>query len=218
MPIENFPLLELIGRVAIDVPLADQGGLVAGLAQFARIRPLLGIPSGAVAEDAIGATVLAGQQRGSARTTNGIAHEPVVENRPFIREPVNARRLDDGIRVSSNGPQRMIVTQNKKNVRLDGVGFRRVNFYQRSQEQCGCKEKTCFHFEFILSAILFHCPATNFTMLKSTGASPFKSGSTRMISLMSSSNGVAGSGIVSGPSVSPVAARFSVASVLIPPF
>ena len=127
MPIENFPVLELIGRVAIDVPLTDQGGLVAGLAQFARIRPLLGIPSGAVAKDAISATVLAGQQRGTARTTNRVAHEPVIKNGTLVREPVNARRLDDGTVVSSNRPQRVIVAQDKKNVGLDQTGFRRVD-------------------------------------------------------------------------------------------
>ena len=82
---KNFPMLKLIGGVALDVPLADQCGLVSGLAQFARIGPLFGIPSGAVAQDAIGRAVFTGHKRGAARAANRVAYEGAGEEGALMR-------------------------------------------------------------------------------------------------------------------------------------
>ena len=128
---KNFPRLEFVRRVTLEVPLTDQAGLVAGFSKFPGVHPLAAVPLGRVSDDAIGLAVLAAENGGPTGTADGIDIEGMSEKSPFFRDPVEVWGLVDRTRVGPDGAQGMIIAKEKKNIRS-------VFRLQRNQEsECG---------------------------------------------------------------------------------
>ena len=114
---KNFPMLELIGGVAFEVPFSDQSGLVSGLPKFPGVNPLLTIPLGAVSDHPVGFAVFARQDGRPARTTDRVDVEGMGEEGAFFCDAVEVGGLVNRSGVGSDCAQGMIVAEQEKNVR-----------------------------------------------------------------------------------------------------
>ena len=114
---KNFPRLEFVRRVTLEVPLPDHAGLVAGFSKFPWIHPLTTVPLGRVSDDTIGLAVLAGEDGGSTGAADGIDVEGMSEEGAFLCDPVEVWGLVDRTRVGPDGAQGMIIAKEKKNIR-----------------------------------------------------------------------------------------------------
>ena len=177
---EHFPMLKLIGRVALQVPFTNERGLISGLAQLSGIDPLFAVPVGAVAQDAIRGAVFTSQNGSSARAADRVADKRAGEDTALMRDPVEIRRLVDGAFVSSDGPQRVIVAEQKKNVRLGRFAFSRVQCRKCREHQCSDERGEGFHYfasfasaSFFISRLAFRFVAlSSFAGSLESGASP----------------------------------------------
>ena len=80
------------GRVTDEVPFADDRGLVSrGLEQFWKCGLRAVEAAVRVVVKTIEMAVFAGQNRGAARSANGIGHEAAIEAYPTFREPIDVR-------------------------------------------------------------------------------------------------------------------------------
>ena len=89
---QHFPMIET-GGVRLQMPLADNGGLVAGgLQQLGHclLRSVKRLP---VVEQSIQVAVLAGQHHGAAGSADGIGHQAIVEAHAFAPDAVDIRRM-----------------------------------------------------------------------------------------------------------------------------
>ena len=114
---KNFPRLEFVCGVTLEVPLTDQTGLVAGFSECPRIHPLATVPLGRVSGDTIGLAVFAGEDGGSTGAADGIDVEGMSKEGAFPGDPVEAWGLVDRTGVGPDGAQGMIITEEKKNIR-----------------------------------------------------------------------------------------------------
>ena len=104
-------MLELIGWITLQVPLADDSGLIPSLAQFAGVDPLFAVPFGAVAQDAVGSAVFTSQNGSSARAADRVADKRAGEDRALVRDSVEVRRLVDGAVIGPDSAQCVIVAE-----------------------------------------------------------------------------------------------------------
>lgn len=109
-----------------DMPLAEKGGLVAGLLQLGgekgRALPdWVGIVDGPVAE-----RVLPGQDRGPGGGAQGGGHKGVGQVRPLAGHPVHARGLQErrGLRVEAHVVVAVVIAQNENHVLWLGLNRR----------------------------------------------------------------------------------------------
>ena len=114
---KNFPRLEFVRGVTLEVPLTDQTGLVAGFSKFPGIHPLAAIPLGRVSYDTIGLAVLTGEDGCPTGATDGIDIEGMSEEGTFLGDPVEVWGLVDRTGVGPDGAQGMIIAKEKKNIR-----------------------------------------------------------------------------------------------------
>ena len=94
--------------IALQVPLADDRGLVAGLLQQLGKGLLGAVEAVAVAEEAVDVAVLAGQDDGPAGAADRVGHQAAVEEHPFAGEAIDVRRLEQlqGMLVGADGLRR----------------------------------------------------------------------------------------------------------------
>ena len=113
--------------VAVQVPLADVRGVVAGVAEDgAEGRPVGGKPH-VVEEHAVGERILAGEHRGAPRGTDGNAGDRRVEHHPLRRQAVHRRGLDGGSLVACR-TRAVLVGEDE-----DDVGVSRHRLYPCSE-------------------------------------------------------------------------------------
>ena len=111
---KNFPRLEFVRRVTLEVPLTNQTGLVAGFSECPGIHPLAAVPLGRVSGDTIGLAVFAGENGSSTGATDGIDIEGMSEEGAFLCYPVEVWGLVDRTGVGPDGAQCMIITEEKR--------------------------------------------------------------------------------------------------------
>ena len=114
---KNFPRLEFVRGVTLEMPLTDQTGLVAGFSECPGIHPLAAIPLGRVSYDTIGLAVLTGEDGCPTGAADGIDVEGMSEEGAFLGNPVEVWGLVDRTGIGPDGPQGMIITEEKKNIR-----------------------------------------------------------------------------------------------------
>ena len=92
LPRQDVPVIEA-GRIADQMPFADQGRRVAGLLQQLGKRLLRAVETAvAVVVEAVDVRVLAGQDRRPARPADRVRHEAAIKPHPFARDPIHVRR------------------------------------------------------------------------------------------------------------------------------
>jgi hypothetical protein len=77
------------------MPLADKRRFITRVLNHLWKRPLRAIEEVTVAAEAIDVTVLAREDAGAGRPADRVRAKGVPVDRPFLREPVNVRRLID---------------------------------------------------------------------------------------------------------------------------
>ena len=117
---QHAPVVEA-DRIAVaavaQVPLAEGGGLVAGVVQHHPQRALAGVVDHVVqGADAGGVAVLAGEHRGPRRRADGVGAEAAVEARPFAGQPVQVGRGHQAGAVAGDRRRRMIICNDEQNV------------------------------------------------------------------------------------------------------
>ena len=140
LPRQNLPIVEA-GRVADQVPLAEESCLVArGLQQLGKgslraVKAAVG-----VVKETVSMRVLAGQNRGPAGAADGVGHDTPVESHSFAGQAIDVGRLDQlpRIVVGTDGLKRVIITENKNDVRPASLRGLRTSF--RADWDCGCSE------------------------------------------------------------------------------
>ena len=105
---EDVPVVEA-GGVGGQVPLADDSGFVAGLAQELWEGLLAAVEGAGVVGESVLVAVLAGEQAGPAGTADGVGHEALREDHARIRQPVDVRGLDQAVPVGADGLIRVVV-------------------------------------------------------------------------------------------------------------
>jgi len=124
LALEDLPEVEP-GRVAVEVPLADHGGLVAGGLQQLRERRLGTVEDGVrVVVETIPVGILASQDHRAARATDRIGHERPVEPHALPGDPVDVRGLDEFpvVAVGADRLVGMVVGIDEDDVRAGAVG------------------------------------------------------------------------------------------------
>ncbi len=113
---EDLPLVEARRR-GLQMPLADDGRLVAGRLQQLRQRHLAAVEGVAVVAQPVQVTVLAGQQNGAARRADRVRDEAVREAHAFTGDAIDVRRLDQVAAVGADRALGMIVRHDEQDVR-----------------------------------------------------------------------------------------------------
>ena len=120
---EDVPFVEP-GRRRDEVPLADDGGLVAGGPQEFREGGLRAVESAVgVVVKAVRVTIFAREDGRSARPADGVGDEATVEPHPLARDPINVRRRDEleRVRVRADRLESVVVAKDQDDVgRLGG--------------------------------------------------------------------------------------------------
>ena len=122
---QNLPVVET-GRIAHQVPLADERGLIARAPQRLGEGPLRTVERlPLVGREAVDVAVLAGKDGGAAGSADGVATEALFEQAALARQPVNVRRqvvfAAEGAEppvVGADGLQGMVVAEDEQEVRL----------------------------------------------------------------------------------------------------
>ena len=116
---EDFPVVES-GGVADQVPLADDGGLVAGLLEVFGKGRLRAVEFGAVViDEAVDVRVLAGEDAGARRAADRVGAIRTLENRALLGEAVDVRGGRDVLEaaaVGRDGLQRVVVGKQENDV------------------------------------------------------------------------------------------------------
>ena len=119
---EDVPVVEAGGGGG-QVPLADDGGLVAGLAQELGEGLLAAVEGAGVVGESVLVAVLAGEQAGPAGTADGVGHETLREDHARIGQAVDVRGLYEPVAIGADGLVRVVVTHDVDDVeRLALVG------------------------------------------------------------------------------------------------
>ena len=87
---QDVVVVEALGR-GVEVPFADDRGLVAGLLQQLGKRLLVAVEGVAVAEEPVEVAVLAGLDHGAARAADGIGDVAAVEAHALVGDAVHVR-------------------------------------------------------------------------------------------------------------------------------
>ena len=120
---QNFPIVEA-GRQAFEVPLADNGRLVARLLEELG-HGLLGAVehAGRVVREAVGVAVLARNHAGTAGTTQRIGHKAVGEAHTIGGDAVEVGRFDVALVIAAHHLRRMVVGHDVNDVVGLGLGL-----------------------------------------------------------------------------------------------
>ena len=116
---QDVPFVEA-GRVADQVPLADDGRLVAGgVEQLGEGRLRAVEAAVGVVVEAVRVGVLAGQDRCAAGPADRVRHDAPVEPHPLPGQPIDVRRLDQPARVvvGADGLVGVVVAEDEDDVR-----------------------------------------------------------------------------------------------------
>jgi hypothetical protein len=112
---EDFPHVEA-GWIALQVPLADHCGLVAGLLQHLGKRRLTAVETVAVAKKPVEMAVLAGQHHSAARAADRVRAETIAEEHSPRGDAVEIRRPVDPRSVAAHRVSRVVVGKNEENI------------------------------------------------------------------------------------------------------
>lgn len=104
------------GRVRLEVPLTDEGRLVAGVAQEFRERRLRSVEGIAVGHQAVGVAVLTRQHGGPAGRADGIAAETPVEDHTLGSDAVDVGGLVDDRAVRADRLHGVVVGEDENDV------------------------------------------------------------------------------------------------------
>ena len=119
---QHLPEVEA-GGITDEVPLADDGGLVAGLLQQLREGELRAVEDGVrVVEEAVEVRVFAGQDDGAARTADGIGDQSAIEAHTFLGKAVDVRGLVQltGVTVGADRLIGVVIGEDEHDVGLLG--------------------------------------------------------------------------------------------------
>ena len=119
---QDLPEVEA-GGVADEVPLAYDGGLIAGLLQQLREGELRAVEDRVrVVEEAVEVRVFAGQDDGAARTADGVGDQGAIEAHAFLGEAVDVRGLVQltGVTVGADRLVGMVIGEDEHDVGLLG--------------------------------------------------------------------------------------------------
>jgi hypothetical protein len=125
---EDVPVVEAV-RVVADavalavahVPLADEAGAIAGVAQLGHEGRLGGVEKGVEGRDAVLVAVGAGKQRGSARGAQRVRREEVVEPDAGAGDGVEMWRGVDHRAVGADRVGGVVVAEEEEDVRAPCV-------------------------------------------------------------------------------------------------
>ena len=135
---QDFPVVEA-RRQAFEVPLADDGRLIARLLEQLG-HGLLGAVehAGRVVREAVGVAVLARNHAGTAGTAQRVGHEAVGEAHAVGGNAVEVGRLDVATVVATHHLRRVVVSHDVDDVVRLGLGLllRRAG---REQGQHNCR-------------------------------------------------------------------------------
>ena len=112
---QDLPVIKT-GRIAAQVPFADDRRLVAGLLeQFGHclLRP---VEKTIIRGISIEMAVFAGENHRSGRSTDGVRHKTVPKQHSLFRKPIQIRRLIDAIAVATQRLVGMVICHDKENV------------------------------------------------------------------------------------------------------
>ena len=118
LPGQDVPLIKA-RRVAAQVPLADDCGLVSRCLQQLREGHLRSIEHAVrVVVKPVEVVVLARQDTGPARTTDGIGNQAAIEPHPLFRDAVDVRGLQQLALFTIGGHRcgRMVIGKEKNDV------------------------------------------------------------------------------------------------------
>ena len=119
---KHAPVIEarrVAGAAVTEVPLAEGGGLVAGVAQHHAQGALAGmVDDVAQGADAGGVAVLAGEHGGPRRRADGVGAEAAVEARPLGGQAVQVGRGHQAGAVAGDRRRRMVVGDDEQDVGL----------------------------------------------------------------------------------------------------
>ena len=136
---QHLPEVETDG-VADEVPLADDGGLVAGLLKELREGDLRAVEDGIrVVIESVQVRILAGEDNRATRTADGVGHQGAIETHAFIGEAIDVRGLVQLARVAvgADGLIGMVIGEDEHDVRLLGRSGRQKAADQTEKE---CQE------------------------------------------------------------------------------
>ena len=140
LALQDLPVVKPL-RVAVEVPLSDEGGLVAGGAEQLRESRLGAVEDGVgVVIETVQVGILAGQDDGTARTADRVRDEGPVEAHALLGDAVDVGRLDQlaGIPVRADGLISMVIGIDEDDVRLlGGRGGQQSNRAEQEQAETG---------------------------------------------------------------------------------
>ena len=113
---QYVPIVEA-GRLALEMPLTDDGRLIAGLLQQLGDGLLASVERVAVSDEAVQMAVLACQDNGPARPTDRVGTEGVVESNALVGQPIEIGRLIDLAAIGRDGMRGMVVAHD-----VDDIG------------------------------------------------------------------------------------------------
>ena len=125
---QDVPIVEALW-IALEVPFADHGCLVAGgLKQF-RERLLVTVETITIATKSVEMTVFAGQNYGSTGAANGVSAEAVLKQHAFAGQLIDIRswvEMSKPIAVGTDGVRRVIVGKEEDDIGTLVVLFGRI--------------------------------------------------------------------------------------------
>ena len=139
LPRQHLPEVEADG-VADEVPLADDGGLVASLLKELREGDLRAVEDGIrVIVEPVQVRILAGQDDRTARTADGVGHQGAIEAHAFLGEAIDVRGLVKFSRVAvgTDGLIGVVIGEDENDVGLLGRSGRQKAADQTEKE---CQE------------------------------------------------------------------------------
>ena len=119
LPGQHVPVVEA-GRVGLQVPLADQRGLVAGALQPFRDVVLRPVEEVAVVAHAVRDAVLARQDHRATRRADRVGAVHLVEDHALPREAIEVRRAVDARAVGADRGGRVVVAEDEEDVGARG--------------------------------------------------------------------------------------------------
>ena len=139
LPRQHLPEVETNG-VADEVPLTDDGGLVASLLEELREGDLRAIEDGIrIVIEPVQVRILAGQDDRATRTADGISDEGAIEPHAFLGEAIDVRGLVQfsGVAVGADGLISVVIGEDEHDVGLLGRSGRQKAADQTEKE---CQE------------------------------------------------------------------------------
>ena len=122
LPRQDLPEVET-DRVAHQVPLADDGSLVASLLEELGEGDLRAVEDGIrVVIEAVQVRILAGENDRTARSADGVGHQGAIEAHAFLGEAIDVRGLVKFSRVAvgTDSLIRVVIREDEHDVRLLG--------------------------------------------------------------------------------------------------